>query len=269
MSRADFSHSTAAPIVQAPSIPIVNRRSLLAGAAGSLAVAAATGGAAAPADLLDALWRQRNAMVAQSHQLATAHAAAVATMPEWARPGPAYIDSAGRPCGETVPWPRRLDATPPTTPAGRRLARPGRQSIEADYRSERRSDPAGADHFRTRRLEALAERMAAQAAEEDRAGATRLQLEIEANWLAAMEVERQIAGGPVTMNAVAALLLIDISYDAKSTSTLAAPDTALSAALRPLRFIRAALAGEVAVDVAALLDGSAEASLSSLRFCAA
>lgn len=268
MSRADFSHSTAAPIVQAPSISILNRRSLLAGASAAV-ISATTGAVAGSSDPLDALWRQRNALIAQSHQLAAAHAAAVGKMPEWARPGPAYIDSAGRPCGETVPWPRRLDATPPTTPAGRRLARPGRQSIEADYRSERRTDPAGANHFRTRRLAALAERLEAQRAEEDRAGVADLQIEIEANWFAAMEIEKQIAAGPVTINAVAALLLIDISYDAKSTSTLAAPDTALSAALRPLRFIRAQLTGELALDVAALLDGPADASLSSLRFCAA
>ncbi len=74
--------------------------------------------------------------------------------------------------------------------------------------------------------------------------------------------------GQVTLNAVAALLLIDISYDAKSTSTVAMPDAALSAALRPLRFIRGQLSGEVATDVAALLDSPAQASLSSLRFCA-
>lgn len=234
---------------------------------GVVAVLAA-GAAVEPPDALDALWRQRTAMVAQSHELTALMAAAVASMPEWARPGPAYIDGAGRPCGETVPFPRRLDAKLPRTPSGRRLVRPSRQTIEDEYRSDRRSHPAEADAIRARRLAALEDRLAAQRAEEDRAGVEELQLAIEANWQAALDIEAEIRNLPVTFNATAALLLIDISYDAKRSSTVAMPDTALAAALRPLRFLRPALTGEVAADVAAFLDGH-EVSLSSHRFCAA
>lgn len=251
----------------------ISRRGVVAaratGAAANLPVIAMTAaaGTVEPPDALDALWRHRTALVGQSHALAAQMAAAVATMPEWARPGPAYIDGNGRPCGETVPFPRRMDAKLPS-PSGRRLVRPSRQTIEEEYRSDRRSHPAEADAIRARRLAALEERLAAQTAEEDRAGVTKLQLEMEANWQAALDIEAEIRNFPVTFNATAALLLIDISYDAKRSSTVAMPDTALAAALRPLRFIRPALSGEVAADVAALLDGP-EASLPSHRFCAA
>lgn len=268
MSRADFSHSTRAPAVQSPNISKLNRRALLVGAAAAVAASSASASASGePPDALDALWRQRTALVAQSHTLAAQMATAVASMPEWARPGPAYIDGAGRPCGETVPFPRRLDPKLPT-PNGRRLVRPSRQTIEEEYRSDRRSHPAEADATRARRLAALEERLAAQQREEDRAGVDNLQLAVEANWQAALDIEAEIRDLPVTFNALAALLLIDISYDAKRTSTVAMPDTALAAALRPLRFLRPALTGEVAADVAALLE-SPEASLSSHRFCAA
>lgn len=246
---------------------------LAAGAAANLpaiATRAAATGVSAPVEppaVLDVLWRQRTALVAQSHALAAQMAAAVASMPEWARPGPAYIDGEGQPCGETVPFPRRLDAKLPSL-NGRRLVRPSRQTIEDEYRTDRRSHPAEADAIRARRLAALEERLAAQTAEEDRAGVTKLQLEMEANWQAALDIEAEIRELPVTFNATAALLLIDISYDAKLSSTVAMPDTALAASLRPLQFLRQVLTGEVAADVAALLDGP-EASLSSYRFCAA
>ncbi|MEH2472039.1 hypothetical protein V1281_006774 [Nitrobacteraceae bacterium AZCC 2161] len=167
----------------------ISRRGVIAalavGAAANLpAIAATAAGAplAAGDDPLDALWRERNGLVAKSHQLAAERAAAAATMPEWARPGPAYVDSAGRACGETVPWPRRLDATLPGA-GGRRLARPSRQLIEDAYQHDRRADPAAAEHFRARRLAAFEDRLVAQRLEEDRAGVTRVQHEIEADWL--------------------------------------------------------------------------------------
>jgi hypothetical protein len=269
MSQAARACSTTAPAFGRPSSTTVNRRSLLAGALVALAVpAAADAATAAPAagDPLDALWRERTDLVAKSHELAAERAAAVATMPEWARPGPAYVDSAGRACGETVPWPRRLDATLPAA-GSLRLARASRQTIEQDYQHDRRADPAAAEHFRARRLAAFEDRLVAQRLEEDRAGVTRVQREIEADWLVMLDIETEIAAGPVTFNAVAALLLIDISYDAGRGNSIETPDAGLSAA--PLRFIRGQLSGEVAIDVAAMLDGPTEAVLSSLRFRAA
>jgi hypothetical protein len=61
---------------------------------------------------------------------------------------------------------------------------------------------------------------------------TALDTAIEANCEKLYEVEGRIADAPVTFNAVAALLLIDVSYDSDRAASLLLPDGALIPVVR-------------------------------------
>jgi hypothetical protein len=81
------------------------RRAILAGAA-AVPIAATTAERAfarsADDERIEQLWRARTELAAESRTLDRAHADAEARLPEWAAPGPMYLQSDGSHGGPVV-----------------------------------------------------------------------------------------------------------------------------------------------------------------------
>jgi hypothetical protein len=220
---------------------------LCAGAAG--AAAAATGATALPAAAAEVpklsavdrqvleLWERRAKLQAVAERCLEQYSAASDRLPEWARSGPVYLRTDGRPSGldEHVGWPAVADLSlRPVNAAGFVKARLGPQDIRDEFSRamQEGEDRVAVIEKHGRAFVEFAERIRAQNAEENRLGIDTLGGRCDAANEAVAGVENEFDQYLRTsVLALACVLMIAIEDGCEDIEGL---NRAALAAIRPL-----------------------------------
>lgn len=236
---------------------ITTRRVVLA-AAPALALAAAVPALAVPVndqEQADALWRQYRKTALAAATAAADHSRAEAALPIWARPGPRYINSSGEFVDQVSCWPMIPNPLPPEIAGAFRLVRPSPVSIKEDFELACRiSGPSvrpRARAFYRAKMRAFIARRRQQKEEEARVGLPEIDARLEALSDQRHEIRDRLRDLPRAPNAVAALILLDVTCDASRDDDVILNKKA--AGPTALRFLLPLLSGQIAEDVASVL----------------
>lgn len=235
------------------------RRAILAAAPVAAIVAAVPAFAVPITDQeeADALWRLYCEVATASAAAAADHSRAEAAMPIWARPGPRYTNSRGEFGGDVSCWPMIPNPTPSSNPGAFRLVRPSPASIKEDFDLVCRiwgsnARPRARATYRAK-MRAFIARLRQQKEEKSKVGLP----EINARWDALSdqrdEIVKRLRYLPHTPNAVAALILVEVTGERGNDDEVFLDEQAIGPTA--LRFLLPMLSGRIAEDVASVLAG--------------
>lgn len=209
---------------------------------------------AAGSEGLHRRWNERRSLRSASRETAARIDAAEAALPWWAKAGPKYLNHDGSFSGAELGWPAIRDLQPPTHEGAVRLLRPSPTSLKEDHRrwcTIAGNTPATRAVYR-KKLRALAIRKRERQAERDKVGLDALCNDQDAISDEIIRLSRAIDDLPDTSpDALAARLLVGLNFhmDARDTA-----QNNIGAIESTLRVLRPYLTGNIAVDVADLLD---------------
>ena len=234
-----------------------SRRAILAGlsvATVALAPAASAALAAAGSQELHALWNKRAALRPVYLESQARIAAAEAALPWWAKAGPSRLYSDGTMRGDPIGWPAIRDMEPPKIEGAYRLLRPSKYDLRDDYEAHCRfwgESPAARARYRDK-LRKLAVRCREKEAEYTKAGLPDLEKRHEAIVDEMFAIAKAVEALPDrSPDAVAASLMIELNYEASLHDNTGVNIQGIAGALR---ILLPSLTGNIAVDVADLLD---------------
>jgi hypothetical protein len=209
---------------------------------------------AQPSSELHTLWNKRRAIRPVYLQGRAAIKAAEDALPWWAQTGPMYLAHDGTFTGIHVGWPAIRELEPSEMVGVLRLARPSQHDLRKDYEQHCSlwGDSASARARYRDKLRKFAVRRREQKAEEQKVGLPALEKQHEAvvDGLVALNDAIETVSDQ-TADAVAASLLVELNYEGSLRDNTGVNIQGIA---RALRILLPSLTGNIAVDVADLLD---------------
>jgi hypothetical protein len=196
-------------------------------------------------------WR---ALMVESRELSRAYDAAHKSLPWWADSGPEELNHKGEHVGCNTGWPARQDLEPPTLSGAIRRLRPSPYCLKSDFeQTSRLFGRKRAIGPYCRELRAYVLRKRAQVAEQQRVGIPDLEARMAVNDDRFGEIEETLAAFPLTLNGLAARLVVELDAASVSDETLSDDYNTIEWTLAA---IRPALGGVILRDVSEILDGA-------------
>jgi hypothetical protein len=215
--------------------------------------ASAAGNIAAPDCIANERWVDWRSIAAERRSLNQKIEAAEAAMPTWAQSGPEMIDHLGNPCGGThVGWPAHVGIALPSSGLWRRV-RKSPASQRKVFDELMLTSPE--DHkenlvWYREELRSIVRRRREQRMERERVGLPALEAREQGLYDAQHEIRHQLKRPPVGTNALAALLLINLTYGVRFDETQNMPhDEFLQLVTEMLSVLLPQLTGAIATDV--------------------
>jgi hypothetical protein len=236
------------------------RRNVLIAAPAVLAIgalpAAAGAGPSQYAAAANALWEQYCELSAETRALDVEFERARAALPAWARPGPEFMDAAGNRFGNEIGWPEVANPTPARVHGAQRRVRHSLYTIKQEFEfCCLHLSPADRPRQRAifrERVRAFVARCREQDAERERGGVTAITARQKQISDQLDAISDQLREMPETPNAVAALILIAATGTSHRNNPVFDDEDDVGAIA--LRFMGPMLSGQIAEDVADVLD---------------